>query len=217
MSKRTSHIPEGKKSKSNTHRKNIGMDQESTEELIESGLGKDITAENLEEQEYTAEDKSDRPDAEDELTGKLEKAEKESREYYDKYLRLSAEFDNYRKRTLKEKSDLLRFANEEILKGMLPVIDDFERGIDSIEKSSDIEALKTGVRLIYNKFCEFIKQNGLKEIEARDQAFNLDLHEAVTAVPAPSENQKGKILDVIEKGYTLNDKVIRYAKVVLGE
>jgi molecular chaperone GrpE len=110
-----------------------------------------------------------------------------------------------------------RSSDLEILKGMLPVIDDFERGIDSIEKSSDIEALKTGVRLIYNKFCEFIKQNGLKEIEARDQAFNLDLHEAVTAVPAPSENQKGKILDVIEKGYTLNDKVIRYAKVVLGE
>lgn len=153
----------------------------------------------------------------EELIAKTEEAENKAREWQDKYIRLSAEFDNYRKRTLKEKADLMKYANEELLKKILPVIDDFERGIQIIDKSEDIVALKTGIHLIYNKFSDFIKQNGLKEIDAINQLFDLDHHEAMTKIPAPSEDLKGKVVDVIEKGYTLGDKVIRYSKVVVGE
>jgi molecular chaperone GrpE len=147
----------------------------------------------------------------------LAKAEDSSREWQDKYIRLSAEFDNYRKRTLKEKSDLIKQANSDLLKDILPVIDDFERGIDHIDKTEDLEGLKKGIGLIYNKFAEFIRQNGIKEIEAKDKDFDIDFHEALTKIPAPTEAMKGKVVDVIEKGYLLNDRVIRYAKVVVGE
>jgi molecular chaperone GrpE len=216
MSKRTSNGPEGKRYKNTSHSKIMGADMEKTDEMsAETSFEKNIKPESQEDQDADAD--SIEQEGEVQLVKKLEKAEQDSREWYDKYLRLSAEFDNYRKRTLKEKADMMRFANEDLLKDLLPIIDDFERGMDNIEKASDIEALKAGVILIYNKFREFIKQNGLKEIEARDQVFNLDFHEAITAVPSPSEDMKGKVLDVIEKGYLLNDKVIRYAKVILGE
>jgi molecular chaperone GrpE len=218
MSKRTHNTPEGRKFKNISNIKKTGTDMDNIDELSgEIGLERDIKAESQEKQNKKTEATSVEPEGKYELVIKLGKAEQESREWYDKYLRLSAEFDNYRKRTLKEKADNLRYANEDLLKDLLPIIDDFERGIDNIEKASDIEALRTGVMLIYNKFREFIKQNGLKEIEAREMPFNLDLHEAITAMPAPSEEMKGKVIDVIEKGYMLNDKVIRYAKVVLGE
>lgn len=154
---------------------------------------------------------------EKELKKKVSELEHTSHEWQDKYLRLSAEFDNYRKRTLKEKADLIINANENLLKDILPVVDDFERGIDHIDKSEDLEALRTGIHLIYSKFSEFLKQKGIKEIEAKGQPFDLDLHEAMTKIPAPSETDKGKVLDVIEKGYTLNEKVIRYAKVIVGD
>lgn len=153
----------------------------------------------------------------EELSAKTEEAENKAREWQDKHLRLSAEFDNYRKRTLKEKADLMKYANEEMLIRILTVIDDFERGIQIIDKSEDIVALKTGIHLIYNKFGDFIKQNGIKEIEAMNQPFDLDFHEAMTKIPAPSEDLKGKVVDVIEKGYMLGEKVIRYSKVVVGE
>lgn len=153
----------------------------------------------------------------EELVAQLEEAGNKAREWQDKYVRLSAEFDNYRKRTLKEKADLMRFANEDLLIKILPVIDDFERGIQIIDQSEDIVALKSGIHLIYNKFNEFIKQNGIKEIEAKNLTFDLDFHEAMTKIAAPTEDLKGKVVDVIEKGYTLGDKVIRYAKVVIGE
>jgi len=135
----------------------------------------------------------------------------------DKYLRLSAEFDNYRKRTLREKMELTRTASESVMFNILPVIDDFERAMKSIEAGMDFEATKEGISLIYNKFKDFAKQNGIKEIDAAGVVFNTDLHEAITKVPAPSEDLKGKIIDVIQKGYYLNDKVIRFAKVVVGE
>jgi molecular chaperone GrpE len=138
-------------------------------------------------------------------------------EVTDKYLRLSAEFDNYRKRTLREKMEMIRTASESVMLNILPVIDDFERAMRSIESGMDFEATKEGIKLIYNKFKDFSKQNGIKEIEALGGEFNTDLHEAVTKVPAPSEDLKGKIIDVIQKGYYLNDKVIRFAKVVVGE
>ena len=152
-----------------------------------------------------------------ELEEKFELAKESAGEWQDKYMRLSAEFDNYRKRTLKEKSELTKQANGDLLKDILPVVDDFERGHDNLEKATDLDGLKEGISLIYNKFTEFLRQNGIKEIEAKEQDFDIDYHEALTKIPAPTEDLKGKVVDVIEKGYLLNDKVIRYAKVVVGE
>lgn len=148
---------------------------------------------------------------------KVASYEEKIKELTDKYLRLSAEFDNYRKRTLKEKIELTKSAGEELLKNILPVMDDFERGINTINNTNDITAVKQGMDLIYVKFKDFLNQNGVREIEAKDKEFNIDYHEAVTKIPAPKKDLKGKVVDVIEKGYTLNDKVIRYSKVVIGE
>ena len=135
----------------------------------------------------------------------------------DKYLRLSAEFDNYRKRTLRERMELTKTAAESVMLSILPVADDFERAMHSIGQGMDFEATKEGIALIYNKFKDFNLQNGITEIDAIGQDFNTDLHEALTKIPAPSPELKGKIVDVIQKGYYLNDKVIRFAKVVVGE
>lgn len=135
----------------------------------------------------------------------------------DKYMRLSAEFDNYRKRTLKEKTDLIKTAGGQVLADMLTIIDDFERGMQSMENADNVKAVKEGVDLIYAKFNEFIKSKGIEEIDAVNQDFDTDLHEALTKIPAPSEELKGKVVDVIQKGYKIGDKVIRFAKVVIGE
>ncbi len=135
----------------------------------------------------------------------------------DKYLRLSAEFDNYRKRTLKEKMELMKNAGEQILSGILPVVDNFERALASMEKSDDMQAIREGVKLIYNSFKEFLTQNGVTEIDCVNNTFDTDEHEAVTKIPAPSADLKGKVVDCIQKGYKLNDKVMRFAKVVVGE
>jgi len=149
-------------------------------------------------------------DKEKELQGKVD-------ELQDKYIRLMAEFDNFRRRTLKEKMDLIKSGGEDVLVSLLPVIDDFERGLQVMEKSQDIESLRLGILLIYNKFKEFLVQRGIKEIESMHQDFNVEIHEAITKTPSPEEELKGKVLDVVQKGYTLNDKVIRYAKVIVGE
>lgn len=146
----------------------------------------------------------------------LKANEEKYQELYDKYLRLSAEFDNFRKRTLKEKTELIKTAGDELLKKILPVMDNFERALKAIDQSNDMGSLKDGIGLIYDHFRVFIQQQGIKEIPALNEPFNIDVHEAVTTIPAPSEENKGKVLDVIEKGYTLHDKVIRYAKVVVG-
>ena len=138
-------------------------------------------------------------------------------ELQDKYVRLSAEFDNYRKRTLKERADLLKSAGKETILKILPVLDDFDRAMHSTLEAKDIEAVKKGIELIYNKFHDTMKQLGLKEIEARNTSFDTDLHEAITKIPAPEDELRGKVVDVIEKGYYLNEKVIRYSKVVIGE
>ena len=135
----------------------------------------------------------------------------------DKYLRLSAEFDNYRKRTLKEKMELTKNAGEQILSGILPVVDNFERALASMEKSDDMQAIREGVKLIYNSFKEFLTQNGVTEIDCVNNTFDTDEHEAVTKIPAPSADLKGKVVDCIQKGYKLNDKVMRFAKVGVGE
>lgn len=151
------------------------------------------------------------------LEVKIAELESANKELNDKYLRLSAEFDNYRKRTLRERMELTKTAAESVMLNILPVTDDFERAMHSIEQGMDFEATKEGILLIYNKFKEFNKQNGVTEIEAIGKPFDTDLHEALTKIPAPSEELKGKIIDVIQKGYYLNEKVIRFAKVVVGE
>lgn len=138
-------------------------------------------------------------------------------EMTDKYMRLAAEYDNYRRRTIKEKADLIKTAGEGVLIKLLPVIDDFERAMQSTANATDIEAVKEGINLIYSKFTSFVEQNGVKEMPALNEVFDVDKHEALTNIPAPSEDMKGKVIDVIQKGYTLNDKVIRYAKVVVAE
>lgn len=135
----------------------------------------------------------------------------------DKYLRLSAEFDNYRKRTLKEKMELTKSAGEQILEKILPVMDNFERALQSMETATDVPALREGVQLIYTTFKDFLTQHGVKEIECIHTEFNPDLQEAVTKIPAPAEELKGKVVDCIQKGYMLHDKVIRFPKVVVGE
>ncbi|MDX9881846.1 MAG: nucleotide exchange factor GrpE [Prolixibacteraceae bacterium] len=147
----------------------------------------------------------------------LEKILSELNELKDKHIRLQAEFDNFRKRTLKEKMELMKSAGESVLVNILPVIDDFDRALQMMGTTEQNDPVADGVRLIYNKFQEFLKQNGVKEIEAKEKDFDTDLHEAITKIPAPSEELKGKNVDVIQKGYMLNDKVIRFAKVVIGE
>lgn len=141
--------------------------------------------------------------------------QKKYNELNDKYLRLVAEYDNYRKRTLKEKMDIIKSGGEDVLKNILPVIDNFERALKSLDEASDFDALTEGVKLIYNNFKDFLKQRGVSEIEAMNLPLDTDLHEAIAQVP--NEEQKGKIIDVVEKGYKLNDKVLRFAKVVVAQ
>jgi len=156
-------------------------------------------------------------DRETELENKIAELTTSLATANDKYLRLSAEFDNFRKRTLKEKMDLMKNASESVMVNFLPVVDDVERAMKAIEATDNIETIKEGIVLIYNKFKDFTKNNGVVEMEAYGLELNTDHHEAITKIPAPSDDLKGKIVDVVQKGYLLNDKVIRYAKVVIGE
>ena len=180
---------------------------------------------NVEETKDTAEEQPQNDQAEEaapltheeQLEKELEDAQAVIEEQKDKYLRVSAEFDNYRKRTMKEKAELILNGGEKSISSILPVIDDFERAIKTMETAKDVKAVKEGVELIYNKFMAVMAQNGVKVIETKDQPLDTDYHEAIAVIPAPSEEQKGKILDCVQTGYTLNDKVIRHAKVVVGE
>jgi molecular chaperone GrpE len=138
-------------------------------------------------------------------------------EMQDKYIRLSAEFDNYRKRTLREKMELSKYASEDLLLKIFPVMDDFERAISHMDAATDCLAMKDGIDLIYGKFTDFLKQNGVREIESLNCSFNVDLHDAVAKIAALEDEKKGKIVEVIQKGYYLQEKVIRHSKVVVGE
>jgi molecular chaperone GrpE len=169
------------------------------------------------EDQNKKETKKDKAHKKNKVEEQLEQAVNELLELKDKHIRLQAEFDNYRKRTLKERMELLKTASESLLISILPVIDDFDRAVQTLDKVEEEGHLKDGVLLIYNKFQDFLKQNGVKEIEAKDQTFDTDLHEAITKIPAPTKDLKGKIVDVVQKGYYLNDKVIRFSKVVIGE
>ena len=139
----------------------------------------------------------------------------EESDWKDKYMRLSAEFDNYRKRTLKEKMDLITTGGEDVIVPILSVLDDFDRAVDALEKSDDIESARSGMKLIRQRLIDTLKQKGVSEIEANGQELDTDLHEAVAKFP--SEDQKGKIIDTVQKGYKMKDKVIRFCKVVVGE
>lgn len=147
------------------------------------------------------------------LQQKEEEVEKEKKEY----LFLMAEFDNFRKRTMKEKSEILKNGAENAMKGILPIVDDFERGLDAVKDSTDAESVKEGMTLIYNKFIKYLEQNGVKVMETNGTDFDPDNHEAVAMIPADSEEKRNKIIDTVVKGYTMNGKVIRHAKVVVAQ
>ena len=171
--------------------------------------------------EGEAQQKAEEPEKEltpeEKLQAEVEKLQAEQEEMKDKYLRLSAEFDNYRKRTMKEKAELILNGGEKAFKAILPVIDDMERALATMQKATDVDAVKEGVDLIYNKFIQILGQNGVHAIDTKEKELDTDFHDAIAIIDAPSEELKGKILDCVETGYTLNDKVIRHAKVVVGK
>jgi Molecular chaperone GrpE (heat shock protein) len=185
---------------------------------------KDKNRKHKENQENTSEniemnnvDTNKTDETNNEIKSEESSFEEKLAEMNDKYLRLSAEFDNYRKRTAREKLDILRNGGEEIMKGLLPVLDDFDRCVESFETVTDIESMKEGVMLIYSKLFNFLKSEGLSEIETIGKDLDTNLHDAVTKFPVDDKSKKGKIIDVAQKGYNLNDKVIRFAKVIVGE
>lgn len=151
------------------------------------------------------------------LAKQLEEANAKIEDQNDKYLRLSAEFDNYRKRTMKEKAELIKNGGEKSISSILPVVDDLERALKTMETVTEVSAVREGVELIFNKFVSILGQNGVQAIETKECDFNTDFHEAIATIPAPAEELKGKILDCVQTGYLLNEKVIRHAKVVVGE
>jgi molecular chaperone GrpE len=175
-----------------------------TEESLTDNLTEDVSKEQDDEL-----NQSEELNQSDNLSEELSKLK-------DSYLRLMAEYDNYTKRTQKEKAELIKSGGEKVLMGLLPVADDFERALNNIDKANDLDAVKEGVDLIYHKFLTFLQQNGVKAIEAIGQPFDEDLFEAVATIPAQNEEQKGLIIDDVQTGYTLNDKVIRHAKVVVA-
>ena len=150
---------------------------------------------------------------EDKLSSLQADLDKEKKEY----MFLMAEFDNFRKRTLREKSELIKNAGEQVLKGLLPIVDDFERGLKASEGAEDPASIREGMELIYNKLVKYLAANGVKAMDTSDGVFDADRHDAIASVPVPEEDKKGKIIDTVEKGYTLNDKVLRHAKVVVGK
>ncbi|GMT45468.1 MAG: hypothetical protein IEMM0006_1300 [bacterium] len=202
------------------------MDTKKQDKNIKQEAAEDVTFENQPDREKeTAEEKTTEPAAKkEEKKGrkpssqkKLEALREKYDELNDKYMRLYSEFDNYRKRTAKERIELQKSASREVILDILPVVDDLERAIRSFEEHQLSEEAKKGIELIYNKLINILSQKGLKEIEAMGQTFDTDYHEAITNVEASSKKMKGKIMDVVQKGYTLNGKVIRYAKVVVGQ
>ena len=176
------------------------------------------TEENVEETVQTEpSDEGLEPTEDEQLANMLAEAQATIEEQKDKYLRLSAEFDNYRKRTLKEKAELIKNGAEKTMIAILPVLDDFERALKNMEASEEAQAMKEGVELIFSKFQKALVQEGLQKIETEGKEFDTDFHEAIALIPAPSEDLKGKILDCVQTGYMLNEKVIRHAKVAVAQ
>ena len=200
-----------------TKEKNQVQDEEilKNEETVneEAAQNTEAQAEENTQEETPAQELS----VEEQLANMLGEAQQMVNEERDKYLRLSAEFDNYRKRTMKEKAELIKNGAEKTLTAILPVLDDFERALKNMEASEETKAMKEGVELIFNKFQKILGQEGLQKIETEGKDFDVDFHEAIALIPAPSEDLKGKILDCVQTGYTLNDKVIRHAKVAVAQ
>lgn len=210
------------KSFNKNNKQNNNMDPKQKENNQEENEIKSQNTSNMQEENEgnrtQQEEKDETPLTEEQkLTDELEKANERIEEQKDKYLRLSAEFDNYRKRTMKEKAELILNGGEKSISSILPIVDDFERALKNMETATDVAAVKEGMELIYNKFMTVLGQNGVKVIETKEKPLDTDFHEAIAVIPAPSEELKGKVLDCVQTGYTLNDKVIRHAKVVVGE
>lgn len=186
---------------------NVEEEMAKQEETVTENAEQQAAAEAAEEQQEVA----------DPVMQELEVAKATIEEQKDKYLRLSAEFDNYRKRTLKEKAELIKNGGEKAISAILPILDDLERALQNMQKADDVKAMYEGIDLIYQKFLKGLSQEGLQKMEPVGEAFDTDYHEAVALVPAPSEDQKGKVLDCVQTGYKLNDKVIRHAKVVVAQ
>lgn len=182
------------------------------EDELNGEVPEEVTATDNETETNNESDADNQP----ELT-REEELEQQLEDQKDKYLRLSAEFDNYRKRTLKEKAELILNGSEKSIISLLPVIDDLERAIKTTEISENVDAIAEGIKLIYNKFISTLSQHGVKVIDTASQPLDTDYHEAIAVIPAPSKELKGKILDTVQTGYVMNDKVIRHAKVVVGE
>jgi len=194
-----------------TDNKETNNNPENINDII-TDIDSDVDSKN-----YTLENGNDPVPNSDNNAQSVRVVEEKLAEMQDKYIRLSAEFDNYRKRTLREKMDLSKYAGESLLLNLIPIIDDFERALKHMDSATDSAALKSGIDLIYVKFSEFLKQNGVKEIEALNTNFNVDIHEAVAKTQVQEDDKKGKVVDVLQKGYYLQDKVLRFAKVVVGE
>lgn len=193
---------------SKTEQEQVKEEELQQEETQTEAQNAEVESQNAEEEQPAKEETPEDKIAA--LQAELEKSQKE-------YLFLMAEFDNYRKRTVKEKAELIKNGGEKAMLGLLPVIDDFERAIDAIDKSSDMESLKEGVDLIYNKFMKYLESQQVKPMESTGTDFDADVYEAVTTFPAPDESMKGKVIDTVQKGYTINEKVLRHAKVVVGQ
>ncbi|MEZ3590855.1 MAG: nucleotide exchange factor GrpE [Muribaculaceae bacterium] len=181
------------------------------EEIVDVNPAEGDDAEALKDDLQAEEDVADA--LQKELDDTKAALDKEKREY----MFLMAEFDNYKKRTLKEKSELIRNAAANAMRGILPVVDDMERAIEAMKSSDDPAAIKEGIDLIYNKFIKYLEQNGVKEIPTKGTDFDTEYHEAITTIPVENEADKGKVVDTVSKGYTINDKVLRHAKVVVGQ
>ncbi|GAB3257499.1 nucleotide exchange factor GrpE [Larkinella harenae] len=194
------------------NKENLNTEGQETKQQPDNSANEPVTVVDPETDNSTDETVKDEPG----VLSEFDKVSGELTDLKDKYLRLYADFENFRRRTAKEKVDLISNANEGLLQALLPVLDDFERALKSAETTSDVEALKEGVKLIFNKFYKVLEVKGVKSMESVGQVFNPDLHEAITQFPAPSDDLKGKVIDETEKGYFLNDKVIRFAKVILG-
>lgn len=192
--------------KNNPQEEEVLKNEETAEETV------DMQEENVQEETSAVE-----LTIEEQLTKDLEEAQQTIEDLKDKHLRLSAEFDNYRKRTLKEKAELIKNGAEKTLTAILPILDDFERAIKNMETSEENKAMKEGVELIHSKFLKILAQEGLQKIETEGKDFDTDFCEAIALIPAPSEDLKGKILDSVQTGYMLNDKVIRHAKVAVAQ
>ena len=192
------------------------MNSTTNENMDQEKVNTQETAE-AQQTEQQAEQAAPELSPEEKLQQSLDEAEARITDLQDKYLRLSAEFDNYRKRTIKEKSEIIKTAAEKTITAILPVLDDMERALHNMQKSDDAQALREGMELINAKFLKILSQEGLNKIETEGADFNTDFHEAIAMIPAPSEDQKGKALDCVQTGYKLNDKVIRHAKVAVAQ